>query len=88
MLRKSKKTSKERKDGKFFLSIGIYLDGLHSLVYMTRNDYFNIFPIRNYRYLEATAKKGIALCVLDRAEEATQLLFDCMKFVDHTDAKV
>ena len=26
--------------------------------------------------------------MLDRAEEATQLLFDCMKFVDHTDAKV
>merc|ERR1711902_80978 len=39
-------------------------------------------------YLEATAKKGIALCALDRAEEATQLLFGCMKFVDHTDAKV
>ena len=59
-----------------------------NMVYMTPNDYFNIFRTQNYRYLEATAKKGIALCALDRAEEATQLLFDCMKFVDHTDAKV
>ena len=58
------------------------------LVYTTLVDYFNIFRIQNCRYLEATAKKGIALCVLARAEEATQLLFDCMKFVDHTDAKV
>ena len=56
--------------------------------YTTLIDYLNTFRIQNYRYLEATAKKGIALCVLDRAEEATQLLFDCMKFVDHTDAKV
>ena len=57
-------------------------------IYTTLIGYLNTFRIQNYRYLEATAKKGIALCVLDRAEEATQLLFDCMKFVDHTDAKV
>ena len=41
-----------------------------------------------YRYLEANSKKGIALCVLDRSEEATLLLFDCLKFVDQTDPKV
>lgn len=39
-------------------------------------------------YLDATSKKGIALCALNRAEEATTLLFDCLKFVDQTDAKV
>merc|ERR1712241_524380 len=39
-------------------------------------------------YLDATSKKGIALCSLDRAEEATTLLFDCLKFVDQIDTKI
>lgn len=39
-------------------------------------------------YLEATAKKGLALCVLDRLDEASQCLLCLLQFVDQTDAKV
>lgn len=38
--------------------------------------------------LEALAKKGVALCTMDKANEATPLLFDCLKFVDQTDSRV
>jgi len=39
-------------------------------------------------YLEASAKKGLALCVLDRLEEAGECLLHCLQFVDQTDSKV
>jgi len=39
-------------------------------------------------YLEASAKKGLALCVLDRLEDASECLLQCFQFVDQTDTKV
>jgi len=40
-------------------------------------------------YIEAMAKKGLALCVLDRLDEANECLFNCLQFnVEVTDAKV
>jgi hypothetical protein len=39
-------------------------------------------------YLDATSKKGIALCAVGKSDEATQLLFDCLRFVEQSDPKV
>ena len=39
-------------------------------------------------YLEATAKKGLALCILDRPDEASECLLQCLQFVDQADSKV
>ena len=39
-------------------------------------------------YLDATSKKGIALCAIGKSDEATQLLFDCLRFVEQSDPKV
>jgi len=39
-------------------------------------------------FLEASAKKGLALCVLERVGEAGECLLNCLQFVDQTDAKV
>ena len=38
-------------------------------------------------YLEAMAKKGLALCVLDRLEEANKCLLYLLQFVDQSDSK-
>jgi len=39
-------------------------------------------------FLEALYKRGLALCALDRIEEATDVLFRALKFVDSNDPKM